>query len=948
MFFLFQNCESLARARDHVRQKILEHAQLDESSSEPGPRLTRVKFGGREEFVVPVEGQSEGSLCSDNSHNTRHDTRQQAPSHDTRSDIRQQSPSDTSQRAPSSTSHCTSSDGQHTTRKACQYTSKDTTNCASQFTTSNASQQGPSNTSQCTSNGSQHTKNNTNQHATNNTSQSATNDASQHTSDISQQALSHTSQSVTSISSRHAPSNVATCRSRTKQADTISRPEERAKSLSDDRRDACTLQSSSVVSHDPVDIIGESQRHADNQSKKDVNGIPKCSAGSSHVTHDVSDAVVNSGGVDMSTAQVVPNKELAPDRMPNNQELSVENLETVDRRTVLLKSVDVSSGYRAHDVDSNEFNESCAEYSVLSKEDGILSADVNSAPTTCGQKDTLAANNDHTMVRNKSEIGYCGSSRESCGNSCGKGEGSFDVETSSQSQPLIALIVNKSQSATVVCGANSSDSNLNASGVPTVSLRKVRKRKSVGHHNDSGIRRRSSRLRSMSSNETSCPLSSGTDMQDSLLNSKVGTSPANMLSSSSRHALKTGSPSQSQSSVEASHGRRTGGAKRGRKSRKVETPSSHEYNTRFVFRRNPCSQESFESTFNSSSQCSRNSSSLMPDVGLLLSSPSMVKDVVYFSLPDDEYGSLKLQIAKRKALRQSNGSPRDLATKTDNQVSDRAPSKNSQLESEKANLCIEMKDIAVVKSDVIIEQQDSVDLLDARLGMKSCDHQGIVENAQEGALVASKGPFLLSDNSPVMSHSLEGARDCRNVPPKTRSRSQDENVARKINVRKNKSSRQRKKNARSFLQTTTGSSQEDIFQSDTSSGGNRVQTRSNISQNSVKHDASVDLDTVSKDGQLSEDVVPPMAVVSTGARTVVETCDSISHTEAAITHVAASVCNVQHHQKESSLSSGTSPSPQEHEVVSTMHAGEDELTHPSIASSCTMHRNVTAFDTTVW
>ena len=930
-----------------MRQKILEHAQLDDSSSEPGPRLTRVKFGGREEFVVPVEGQSEGSLCSDNSHNTRHDTRQQAPSHDTRSDMRQQSPSDTSQRAPSSTSHCTSSDGQHTTRKACQYTSKDTTNCASQFTTSNASQQGPSNTSQCTSNGSQHTKNNTNQHATNNTSQSATNDASQHTSDISQQALSHTSQSVTSISSRHVPSNVATCRSRTKQADTISRPEERAKSLSDDRRDACTLQSSSVVSHDPVDIIGESQRHADDQSKKDVNGIPKCSAGSSHVTHDVSDAVVNSGGVDISTAQTVPiysctNKELALDRMPNNQELSVENLETVDRRTVLLKSVDVSSGYRAHDVDSNEFNESCAEYSVLSKEDGILSADVNSAPTTCGQKDTLAANIDHTIVRNKSEFGYCRSSQ----GPCIAGESSFDVETSSPSQPLIALIVNKSQSGTVVCGANSSDSNLNASGVPTVSLRKVRKRKSVGHHNDSGIRRRSSRLRSMSSNETSCPLSSGTDTQDMLLNSKVGTTPADTLSSSSRHALRTGSPSLSQSSVEASHGKRARGAKRGRKSRKVETSSSHEYNTRFVFRRNPCSQESFESTFNSSSQCSRNSSSLMPDVGLLLSSPSMVKDVVYFSLPDDEYGSLKLQIAKRKALRQSNGSPRDLATKTDNQVSDRAPSKNSQLESEKANLCSEMKDIAVVKSDIIIEQQDSVDLLDARLGMKSCDHQGIVENAQEGALVASKGPFLLSDNSPVMSHSLEGARDCRNVPPKTRSRSQDENVAKRINVRKNKSSRQRKKNACSFVQTTAGSSQEDIFQSEDSCGGNRVQTRRNISRKSVSRDASVDLDTVSKDGQLDGGVVPRMAVVSTNATTAEETCDSISHTKAAITCVAASVYNVQH-QMESSLSSGTSPSRRGHEIVSTMHAEEDELPHPSIASSCTMHRNMAAVDPAV-
>ena len=946
MFFLFQNCESLARARDHVRQKILEHAQLDESSSEPGPRLTRVKFGGREEFVVPVEGQSEGSLCSDNSHTTRHDTRQQAPSHDSRSDMRQQSPSDTSQRAPSSTSHCTSSDGQHTTRKACQYTSKDTTNCASQFTTSNASQQGPSNTSQCTSNGSQHTKNNTNQHATNNTSQSATNDASQHTSDISQQALSHTSQSLTSISSRHAPSNVATCRSRTKQADTISRPEERAKSLSDDRRDACTLQSSSVVSHDPVDIIGESQRHADNQSKKDVNGIPKCSAGSSHVTHDVSDAVVNSGGVDMSTAQVVPNKELAPDRMPNNQELSVENLETVDRRTVLLKSVDVSSGYRAHDVDSNEFNESCAEYSVLSKEDGILSADVNSAPTTCGQKDTLAANNDHTMVRNKSEIGYCGSSRESCGNSCGKGEGSFDVETSSQSQPLIALIVNNSQSATVVCGANSSDSNLNASGVPTVSLRKVRKRKSDGHHNDSGIRRRSSRLRSMSSNETSCPLSSGTDTQDLLLNSKVGTSPADTLSSLSRHALKTGSPSQSQSSVEASHGRRGGGgAKRGRKSRKVETSSSHEYNTRSIFRRNPCSQESSESTFNNSSQWSSSSArSLMPDVGLLLSSPSTVKDIVYFSLPDDEYGSLKLQIAKRKALRQSNGSPRDLATKTDSQVSDGALSRNSRLEAEKANSCIEIKEIAVVKSDVIIEQ-DNVQLVYAGLGMKSCDHRGIVTSAQEGALMANEGPFLLSDNSPVMYHSLQGARHCRNVPPKTRSRSQDENVA-NINVRKNKSSRQRKKNARSFVQTMAGSSQEDIFQSDDSSGGNRVQTRRNISQNLVSRDASVDVDTASKDGQLGEGKVPPTAVVSTEARTVVETCDSISHAEAAIAHVTASVCNVQH-QKEASLSSGTSLSPHGHGIVSTMHAEEGELPHPSIASSCTMHRNVAAIDTDV-
>ena len=703
------------------------------------------------------------------------------------------------------------------------------------------------------------------------------------------------------------------------------------------------------MSRDPVTFIGESQQHVDNQ--KDAKGVAVCSAGSSQVTHDVSDAVKNSGGVDISVVSICSlansNKELAP----HNQELSEENIGAVDRR--ITPSVDVSSGYRAHDVDSNKLNESCVVYCVPSKTrgfvevaDGILSADVGnySAPTTRGREDTVVANNDHTIVRNRSEIGYCGGSRGSCGNSSGNGEGSFDVETSSQSQPRIVPSVNKSsQSATVIRGVTSSESNVNTSGVPTVNLRKVRKRKSDGHYNDLGVRRRSSRLRSMSSNETSCPLSSGPDTQDMLLSSKVGTTPADMLSNSSRHALQTGTLNQSQSSVEDSHGRRAGGAKRGRKYRKAET-LSREYNTRFIIKRNSCSQEPSKSMSSSSSQWSSTSArSLMPDVGLLLSSPSMVNDV-YFSLPDDEYGALKLQIAKQKALCQSNGSPCDLATKTDSQVSDPTPSTNSWLKSEEANPCIETKQIADVKSDVIIEQQDNIELTDAGLGVKCSDHQDIVQRAQKGALVTSIGPLLPSDNSPIMSRSLQGARHCRNLPPKTRSHSQGEAVARKIDVRVNKSSRQRK-NARSFAQTTTGSSQEDIFQSDHSSGRNSVQTRRNISQNTAKRDASVAVDIVCKEGQLRKGVVPQLAVVTAKARTVVDTCDSISHTEVA--HVAASVCNVQQ-QKEPSLSSGTCPYPSVHEHVSTMHAEEDEVPHPSIASSCTLHRNVASVDTAVW
>ena len=704
------------------------------------------------------------------------------------------------------------------------------------------------------------------------------------------------------------------------------------------------------MSGDPVTFIGESQQHVVNQ--KDAKGVAVCSAGSSQVTHNVSDAVMHSDGIDISTPKIVPicsltNKEPAP----HNQELSEENIGAVDRR--ITPSVDVSNGYRAHDVDSNELNEACTGNCVPSKTrgfvevaDGILSADVgnNSAPTTRGREDTVVANNNHTIVRNRSEIGCCGGSQRSCGNSSGNGEGSFDV-ASSQGQPLIVLSVNKSsQSVTVVRGVTSSESNLNASGVPTVNLRKVRKRKSDGHYNDLGIRRRSSRLRSMSSNETSCPLSSGPDTQDMLLHSKDGTTPADMLSNSSWHALQTGTLNQSQSSVEDSHGRRAGGAKRGRKYRKAET-LSHEYNTRFIIKRNSCSQEPSESMSNGSSPWSSTSArSLMPDVGLLLSSPSMVNDVVYFSLPDDEYGALKLQIAKQKALCQSNGSPCDLATKTDSQVSDPTPSTNSWLKSEEANACIEMKEIADVKSDVIIEQQDNIELTDAGLGVKCSDHQDIVQRAQKGALVTSIGPLLPSDNSPIMSRSLQGARHCSNLPPKTRSHSQGEAVARKIDVRVNKSSRQRK-NARSFAQTTTGSSQEDIFQSDHSSGRNSVQTRRNISQNTAKRDASVAVDIVCKEGQLGKGVVPQLAVVTAKARTVVETCDSISHTEVA--HVAASVCNVQQ-QKEPSLSSGTCPYPSVHEHVSTMHAEEDEVPHPSIASSCTLHRNVASVNTAVW
>ena len=868
------------------------------------------------------------------------------------SDTCQNKTSDTCQHAVDDTcQNATCDTSQHATSDTCEHATSDICQLAMNDTCEHAASDGYQNK---TSDTCPHTASDTCKHKT---------------SDTSQHEMSNTCEHATNDTCEHAMSDA-----RCDASDNIScvgrrvHVGEEHETMSSD---VSAAKPSFVVLH--VNDTGHSPQRVNIESAEVTDGVFGCNTSIVQVS-DISPYEITTGVKNIVQQNVVNSSDIAPimpitgapttgaidvgreikencpghQRALSNQNSYVEIGEAATKNIVSFKSVNVSDACTTHDVSTNKM---CLRQTktvspvvaapVVDIPNGTPSANVNKMYKEQCESDQ---NNKH-VADNNSLVARETPSTEAC-NADGRSlsaesqvcvsceEKNQDEDISSQSQPLVILHVKETPSSCITPGVNSGDISTNAchtpSSVSSLQLRKVSKRKSKGCYGDLGIRR-SSRLRSVAGDKIYCLESSESltpQTQDSLVCSDFGAAPRGLLSDLSSPVLDSDPLRPLQSRVDTICGSKTcnirQGQGRGRKLRKVTT-SSHRYSTRHAVRHSPCTREPSQNTSDSSTQCGSQVGSLLPDIELVLSSPEL-SDVVYFSLPDGEFGGLKLQKAKQNTLHKT------VATVEDGQ-SRRMAMRNTRHEGENGGT----GQAASVKSDTSSQWHSRTGLRDPGLGLKSYDNQSVTGRVC-GTTVSDDRVLSQADNSPIVFHSLKETNRSRSLHP-----SQDKSATRRINMRRKKSRGKHlsKMQTRSVVPAKTKPSEEQTSQTTTTDGhviddhviddGIPEQGKSSISQDSSSTKPQhVDTPRSSVSACTKEQVcessnyvpVPEQSVVST--QLLVDVHEDITDTrpqtvvggDVASGEATDPVCDVQH-KTETLLPCGSCATPGEEVVAPT-------------------------------
>ena len=959
--------------RQKILEQVRLNKDTD-SSSEPLHRQTRVKFGGREEFEVSkrIRRQPKGEMgCDGDSNDTCQQHRKSGTCQDATSDTCQYEASDTCQNKTSDTClHAVDDTCQNaicdTSQRAMSDTCQHATSDTCQHATSDTCQNATSDTCQhAMSDTCEHAACDSYQNKASDTCPHAANDTCKHkTSDTSQHEMINTCEHATNDTCEHAMSDIcqhATSDTRCDASDNISCLGLRVRVGEELETKSCDVSAanpSPVVSH--VNATGHSPQHVNTESVQITDGVFGCNTSINQVSdifsyetytvvkNIVQQNVVNSSDIDIAPIMPITGapttgaidvdgetreNSQGHQRALDNQNSYVEIGEAVTRNIVSFKSVNVSDACTTHDVSTNKM---CLRQTktispveaapVVNIPNGTPSADVNKI---CKEQCESGPDNKHVAVNN-SPVARETPSTEPC-----KADGrSLSAESqvcvgceekiqgediSSQSQPLVILHVKETPSYCITPGVNSGDVSTNTchtpSSVSSLQLRKVSKRKSKGSYGDLGIRR-SSRLRSVAGDKTYCLESSESptpQTQDSLVCSDFGPAPRGLLSDLSSPVLDSEPLSPLHSPVDTVCGSktcRTGqGQGRGRKLRKVTT-SSHRYSTRHAVRRSPRTREPSQNTSDSSTQCRSPVVSLLPDIEQVLSSPEL-SDVVYFSLPDGEFGGLKLQKAKQNTLHKT------VATGEHGQ-SRRMATRNTRQEGKNAG----MEQAASVKTKTGCDWHGRSGLRDPGLGIKSYVNHSVTGKVC-GTTMSDEGVLSQVDNSPIVFHSLKETNHSRSLHP-----SQNKSATRRINRRRKKSRGKQltKMQTRSVVQAKTTPSEEQTSQTATIDGHVTDDVipehgKSSTSQDSNSTEpqhvgtprSSVSVCTQEQVGESSNHVpVPEQSVMSTRPATDAREDITESRPQAVAGCVTSReatdpVCDVQH--KTETLPLGSCPTP---------------------------------------